>query len=854
MNSLDASSVIMKNVYTEHVFKSRNGCPDSWSWNPMGHLLAHELGHSFDYGHDQSCANLMKSLDSIPGSNYIKPALLGLMHKGLALKSIRKYIKDCPYSTSPLSITLDEEWDFDIRLYRDLIIEPGAELTIKCKVSMPDSAKIIVKRGARLTIDGGTITCACDGMWEGIEVWGNSSKSHPTVGLIISGSYPSNADDQGVLYMKNGAIIENERNAVTMVRKQTWGNDLQYAGGIIIAKNSFFRNNGRAVAFLQYTKDDNISYFKEDTFEVTGTLQDPNKKVIPFVTLWDVHGVRFMGNMFRNTAASGAFKTEEKGTGIYSEDADYKVTGICTTAAYPCTGYQPNTFENLYRGIEAYSIASLATKYPILIDRNDFVKNFRGVILRATDHVRIIRNKFDVGPAANPAVPGEGTTSYGLYLQGCDAYQVEDNEFTTSYGGMISAYVWNSGDNDNMIYNNTFHDVGYGTYTSRNNIGLQIKCNQFTDIGYNNITVTSGAVKKDQGFCFGSYTDPAGNTFTITCNNDEHFYANTGVNDVTGGITYHHHSNKPPVCYSTSVITRNDCGYPYNTNDCSSHLGFGGGPCDGQACALVISNLAGEIELKQDTLNGASGDDSTRLTEEIGYLHSKRQIYINELIRQYLDSGEVDSAIMFLEAEDTMNASMMLVPILLRKGDTLKAEQHLNKIPRDSLERTEFCRLHTISLNLLKSGQSYPDMDSTQEQSIRDIAAKNTRPAIQAQNILRFVFGEYTPEIIEEDSSSKRSPRNERLINNNRLDRALLDLFPNPMADHLTILYNLPKSALIAEITIYDQLGRVMKNKYLSGKQHKAQLDVSTLNTGLYILRMNINGRPVANRKIVIFK
>ncbi len=168
--------------------------------------------------------------------------------------------------------------------------------------------------------------------------------------------------------------------------------------------------------------------------------------------------------------------------------------------------------------------------------------------------------------------------------------------------------------------------------------------------------------------------------------------------------------------------------------------------------------------------------------------------------------------------------------------------------------RIQFCRLQTISLNLLKSGKSYSDIDSMQEQSIRNIATTNTRSAIQAQNILSFVFDEYYPEIIEEDSSAKRAVRNEYLVNDAIMDNVQLEIFPNPMADYLTISYNLPKGAFAAEIIIYDQLGRVMKNVYLSENQHEAQFDISTISNGLYILRMNINDQPITNRKIIIFK
>lgn len=65
------------------------------------------------------------------------------MHRALALKSVRRYVKNCPYSPIPLEITENETWDFNIKLYTDIIIKQGVTLTITCKVLMPDQAKII---------------------------------------------------------------------------------------------------------------------------------------------------------------------------------------------------------------------------------------------------------------------------------------------------------------------------------------------------------------------------------------------------------------------------------------------------------------------------------------------------------------------------------------------------------------------------------------------------------------------------------------------------------------------------------------------------------------------------------------
>jgi len=61
-------------------------------------------------------------------------------------------------TANPWVVDTNEVWDFDIQMYRNIVVDSGATLTIKCKVAMPAEGKIIVKKGAKLFIDGGLVT------------------------------------------------------------------------------------------------------------------------------------------------------------------------------------------------------------------------------------------------------------------------------------------------------------------------------------------------------------------------------------------------------------------------------------------------------------------------------------------------------------------------------------------------------------------------------------------------------------------------------------------------------------------------------------------------------------------------
>ncbi len=234
-------------------------CPESCDETQIDYLIDvfdsgsnqvchHDLGWGCNvYDSNNSCTNnIMGGTSSM---SYYSPLQLGRIHRNLSLQSIRKYGRG--YNPNlPFEITSNETWDFSIKMYQDILVKSGNTLTITCEVLMPQNGKIIIEQGAKLIIDGGSITCAYDdALWQGIEVWGNTHLAHTDA-------------NQGVLELKNGAIIENATNAVT-----TWKpNDVAKSGGIIRASNSTFRENKRSVEFRYYPNYTNTSYFDKCTF------------------------------------------------------------------------------------------------------------------------------------------------------------------------------------------------------------------------------------------------------------------------------------------------------------------------------------------------------------------------------------------------------------------------------------------------------------------------------------------------------------------------------------------------------------------------------------------------------------
>ncbi|MEZ4685432.1 MAG: hypothetical protein R3B47_05030 [Bacteroidia bacterium] len=163
-------------------------------------------------------------------------------------------------SDVPNEIEVDKLISFD----RNIRVKSGVTFTIRGTLSMPAEGRIIVEPGAKLHVDGGTITNFCGETWYGIFAGGdkNVSQQDPTTGI---------PPDHAWVLIENGAHIEYARDGIHNYDEVVPG-----SGGIIQATNSTFYNNRRSVAMVQYnspTGAGDYSYFENCIFEVS--IGDP---------------------------------------------------------------------------------------------------------------------------------------------------------------------------------------------------------------------------------------------------------------------------------------------------------------------------------------------------------------------------------------------------------------------------------------------------------------------------------------------------------------------------------------------------------------------------------------------------
>ena len=141
------------------------------------------------------------------GSNsqlYFSPMQAGQMHRALALKSTRKYVKIGTFSTMPLVINNNETWDFNLKLYRDVNILTGAVLTISNTFELPYHGTVTINNGSALVITG---TLNLSDINKIIVKNGGTIKFSSTSNIQINGSGKIEVLSGGYFCIESGATI-----------------------------------------------------------------------------------------------------------------------------------------------------------------------------------------------------------------------------------------------------------------------------------------------------------------------------------------------------------------------------------------------------------------------------------------------------------------------------------------------------------------------------------------------------------------------------------------------------------------------------------------------------------------------
>ncbi|MBI4647415.1 MAG: FG-GAP repeat protein, partial [Bacteroidia bacterium] len=712
----------------------------------------------------------------------------------------------CDYIPDELVINTNTIWNCDKRLNRNVKVNNGVTLTINSKISFHPQACIIVDAGGKLIVDNGVLTNFCGGLWQGIEVWGNSSLSQTEA-------------NQGVIELSNGAKIENAECAVLLGKWKIEGYHPAFAGGIIRAEPGCeFRNNKTAIKFTPYNFD-NSSYIYGCIFETTEQMPS---EVIPsaFIDLIGVKGVNIKGNTFKNTNYEN-INYDKRGTGISSNGSKFLVNDyIESNVTYP------SKFNNLCYGIKASNYLNVNS---ISIINTDFLNNYTGIKLSAVNYARIRNNSFEVNQQYT------NDNSCGIYLQNSAGYSLYNNTFNTTDNGHYGIYVYGSGITSSLINNNNFTGLKTGIQADSQNKGLTLRCNSFTTMNGVDIAVT-GSIKSKQGSCLGTMTG-ANNRFSYSGTLNSDIWTNPTVTvfnySYNPSIYYHttpqyfdsykviiipcsNNYNPFTACLikipltSVQLITeinstkatlealpKIDAGNTQNMLDVVYSDEAPGqiketilaiGPYSSDTVLIAVTKRPGKPPLPSGIvkeiivfnspvtakvmqaiatrvpalpagtiteINNAQTGTSAReeLENQIAYYEEQKGSATNELMQIYLFDTTIvngmDSLITFLELQDDIVLQQQLVQAYLLVERCNDAKALLNTLPQQTQDDIYFYQFFNMLADKCIAGESIYELLPAQEQIVRDVANSGTTTTANAQALLTLVFGEYFPETFE---------------------------------------------------------------------------------------------------------
>jgi hypothetical protein len=434
-------------------------------------------------------------------------------------KSALPPVTETPVFTAEVGNTT---WQYSHRFYNDIIVPSGATLTLTGKLFMGKATNIIVEKGGRFIVNGGTISNECGDQWGGITVQGDITQHQYTQqnGLFA----------QGYVEVKNGALIEHARIAVNLWTPGDWST----TGGILIADHSSFLNNWRSVVAAPYTnfyqsggKAPNKTRINFCDFDADDDIRGNGFNA--HVVLYRVLGIDISASDFADSRTTLNGSTE-LGTGIISLDAKYAVRGQCADGL--CTTVIPSTFTGLNRGIWAMRVGS---PYTFVVDRCEFTDNIEGVFNSGVNDATVTRSTFSVG--SNAYANFGAVFQLGIEFEGATRFTIEENALNATAPPTwvtVGIRIADAGVDYNEVYKNSMTNFYAGDLSNHYNrnpqdpfAGLKYVCNDHSNSIYD--IVVRGAHPNDDGIgtAQGAFIKAAGNTFSLNGNNSASDFANT---------------------------------------------------------------------------------------------------------------------------------------------------------------------------------------------------------------------------------------------------------------------------------------------------------------------------------------
>ena len=766
------------------------------------------------------------------------------------IETLSSFSFDCLQNKDDIVVNRNITWNKNRKVSGNIIIKEHQVLHINQGVIVNfcnSDYKIIIERGGTLILDGATLTSSSSDRWSGIEVWGTDHGTMPSifslnqaVGLQGGNGSFTNTSDQGVLIMRNGAKIENAHEAFRNYKTRPDGwSDPAFRGGVIWAKDSKFYNCRRSSEFLKWetpsgiyhSKYDNCEFIIDSNFDdvplsCTNSRTEPT---INMVTLWDVHGIEFVGNTFRNDYPN--LYEYNRGVGIRSINAGFRVI-------------DGNQFHNFTHGIHILSenggltVSGFPIKNQVSIRNNTFDNNITGIYALGSNFGSATKNTFNIpNITRTETVPTTYSPTIGIALEATERFTIKENYFKGlgSHGksyGLASLLSFGYGD---KIDKNKFNDLAIGTQIESNLSNIIISCNEYENIGkawvinpsalptqidqFTTYLCAQGATFNDQG------TDCTPNSIQV-----DNTFKDAGKKHIFTFTEFSYAYNKIPgeiPVNADRCVTLIECD---NGKEKCSNTGTPSKPSDSQLLQRNPTALANMVKSKPD-------------------VNSKRKL-MGEIIKIHLENNRPQPVIAMLELIKDNDSKKILVPSYIQDKEYVKARTTLNSIDVIDDETQDFMDIYTVQLDLLQNGNEISAYinDAMKKQVVDEISETETRYSYVAKLM------KHLAQVC--NSNPSPYPKEFAVINDgNPTNPALYKLkaIPNPANNNFVAEYDLADKTN-GKIIIKDAItGLEMKSVVLDASQKSVPIQVNGLPKGNYILELQGDNTYLKSEHLMVY-
>lgn len=596
------------------------------------------------------------------------------------------------------------------------------------------------------------------------------------------------------------------------------------ASGVTASSNTF-TNMERA---FDVAGNNNAVTIEGNTIEYT-TYNEPNFLAIRVTG--EAAFVLIDGNTITNSALTGAPTRLWTQSGIWIDNAK----NVLVTN---------NEISGVSRGIRAGS-------------NSQFVDLYNNTLTNITDHAIILRDGSDYSAVSNKL---ENFGSYGFNLiDVASNLTIEGNEIDGELGTSVRGinYLVTAGTSVDettvSISSNCVRNVRTAlAFTSDDNGNLLPTIQNNYLYNYSNTGVYNNRFEGQIGSCanyptnagknsfVSNYLAPYGTALDVRSDNATILVMGNSANLVT---------NFPNVLVNTSCNTT-------STASCGNQIGNNedGGRSAGPLAMIMMfqNNIQASYPLNINGNDYLASADLTNMINEVPATE-RAQFVINmmKVLAANTTNAELNSLFTTVNNSGLLSANdRNWVAYHYNKmvGNYNLALNSLNAYTANTVDAQDMVTIEGIVINMLLNDRNVQDLNSNEIATLKAIDDANRFNSNIARDLVQASIGQHDYKLGEEPLPIEQLEGTTTAIS---LEEDILEIFPNPASNTLTIRYNATTELSETSLTIVDVLGREVYRSGIEFENGEITVNVEPFASGAYIVALTHNKEVVKYSKLI---